>query len=170
MAELVPEDGTGLANANSYGSLAEADDYFTSHPYYSDAWFEFGEPERKNLLIRAAMEMNTLVRWRGYITNVGQGLPWPRSLVYDNEGRLIADNVVPTQVKYAQFEMAMFLGRGDPYAASSSEGVDRLKIDVIELEFSSSKITTPLPAPALLLLSGLGDYALGRSVQRVLVG
>jgi hypothetical protein len=175
MVDLVVEDGSGLADSNSYVSEAEADDYFASHPFYSDNWSDLGEPDRANLLVAATAQLDTLIRWRGVIKSSTQALGWPRSLVVDDEGRLISDSVVPKKVKIATFEMAVFASRGDPFAAPSSTGVDRVKVDVIEIQFSSaqnggSRVNAPVPAAALLALRGLGEYTLGTRVRKVIVG
>jgi hypothetical protein len=167
---LIVEDGTGVATANSYVTLEEADTYFETHPYYADNWAGLGTPDKENLLTAASLQLDGLINWRGFISSDTQGLGWPRTGVIDNEGRVIADNIVPRPVKIATFEMAMFASRGDPFAASASAGVERLKIDVIELQFASSTVTAPVPAAALLAVRGLGDYTLGTRVRRVLVG
>lgn len=167
---LIPEDGTGLSTANSYASLLEANDYFATHPYYSDNWAALGDPEKEAFLISASVALDSLVTWRGRILSSAQALGWPRVGVVDDENRLYASNFVPQRVKNAMFELAMHLSRGDPYAASSSAGIEKLKIDVIELQFAGSVSVTPVPAATLLLLKGLAEYALSSRVRRVLVG
>jgi hypothetical protein len=167
---IILETGAGLANANSYASVAEADAYFATHPFYADNWDDLGEPEKEHLLIAASAQLDSLITWRGYIYSSTQALGWPRSAVVDDEGRLVHNASVPSRVKQAVFELAFHLSRGDPYAVSSSAGIDRLKIDVIELEFSGSTKITAVPAAALTALRGLGDYAFGSRVKKVLVG
>jgi hypothetical protein len=170
------EDGTGLAQATSYASVVEADDYFSAHPFYADNWNELGESDKENLLMTASTMLDSIMTWNGTIYSNTQGLGWPRSLVFDSEYRPVASNVVPRGVKIATMELAMYLWRnGDVFEAPSSTGVDRLKIDVIELQFSStqnggSRGKAPVPAAALLALRGLGEYTLGTRVRRVQVG
>jgi hypothetical protein len=175
MLTLIPEDGTGLANANSYVSLQEADDYFATHPFYSDNWADLGEPDKLNLLAAATAQLDSLFLWRGTIISTGQALGWPRSGVLDIESRTVTSSSVPAALKRATCEMAIFLSRGDAFAAPSSTGVDRLKIDVIELQFTQtqnggSRVNAPVPAAVVLALRGLGDYVLGSRVRRVAVG
>lgn len=175
MATLVVENGTGLSNANSYVTLAEADDYFGSHLFYADNWDDLGEPDKENALMTATAMLDGIMNWYGYISSFSQALGWPRYGVADREYRVIPTDAVPQAVKIATMELAMFLSRGDPFAAASSTGVDRLKVDVIEIEFTNtqnggSRLPSPVPASALLALRGLGEYTLGSRVRRVVVG
>lgn len=172
MPVLVPEDGTGLSNSNSYISLAEADQYFATHPYYADNWSDMGDPDKEMLLMMATQSLDSLMIWRGSIVSVTQALSWPRTGVYDNEGRLIASNIVPQNVKWATAEMAFHISQGKSASAGTpqSQGLEKLKIDVIELQFGQSTNVSPVPAASLLLLNGLGEYALSSRVRRVYVG
>ena len=175
MTTLVVENGTGLSNANSYVDVAEADTYFATHPFYADNWDALGSPDQENVLIAASSMLDSIMSWYGYIYSSTQGLGWPRTGVIDYENRVVASNAVPYAVKRATMELAVYISRGDPFAAASSTGVDRLKIDVIEIQFSdtqngASRVTAPVPAAALLALRGLGEYVLGSRVRRVMVG
>ena len=167
---LIPGDGTGLSDSNSYADVTEADDYFATHPFYADNWAALGTPDKERLLIAASASLDSLMNWRGYILNTTQAMGWPRIGVIDDEGRVVSNSIVPLRVKQAMLELAFHLSRGDPYAPSASAGLDSLKIDVIELNFAGSITVTPVPAPTLLLLRGLGDYAYGGRVRKVLVG
>ena len=167
---FIPETGEGLPDSTSYASVEEADAYFAHHPYYADNWSDLGVPDRERYLMLGTGQLEAFIIWEGTIANQAQALGWPRVGVTDDEGRIIPSNIVPKQVKIATFEMAIFGTKGDPYAPSSSQGLDRLKIDVIELEFSSSQTVTLVPALALLALRGLGEYAYGSNVRKVIVG
>lgn len=167
---IIVETGSGLSNANSYATLEEADAYFETHPYYSDNWNALGTPDKESLLILASSQLDALITWRGNVGSYAQSLAWPRYGVIDDEGRLLSISAVPQRVKFAVFELAFNLSRGDQYAASSSAGISKLKIDVIELQFTGSTAITPVPAAALLLLKGLGAYAFGSRVRKVIVG
>ena len=165
---LIVEDGSGLSDSNSYVTVSEADDYFLNHPYYADNWS--GLTNKESFLEAASAQLDALVVWKGFLVYGTQAMGWPRNGVIDDEGRIIPADVVPDRVKKAVFELAFHLSRGDPYAASSSEGIDRLKIDVIELQFSGSTTTRPVPAATLLYLKGLVESTFGSRVRKVLVG
>lgn len=173
MFEFKVETGAGLPDSTTYVSLEEANDYFKVHPYYADNWDDLGIPDRERLLMSATFQLDVFISWEGDIVNPTQALGWPRTGVTDQEGRDIASDVVPSQVKIATCEMAIYASKGDPYAASGTAGLDRLKIDVIELEFSqngSSTSSATLPPRALLALMGLGEYTYGYNIRKVLVG
>lgn len=169
---LIPETGLIVAGANSYVDLAYADAYFENHPFFSDAWSELTSPQKEGLLIYATRQLDLMFNWVGEPVRANeQTLGWPRT-VYSGltHPYIIANNVVPDRVKQAVCELAFHLSRGDPFAASSSEGLESLRVDVIELQFSGSTAAKPLPAPALVLLRGLGDYAFGGRMRKVVVG
>lgn len=170
MPTIIVEDGTGLSSANSYVTLEEADAYFESHAFYADNWEELGAIDKERLLVTASRQLDALVTWRGFIVFSAQGLGWPRSGVIDDEGRLVARDYIPSQIKEAVCELAFYLSRGDPYAATSSEGIERLKIDVIELQFTGSAVVRPVPMAALLVLKGLVESTFNTRVRRVITG
>ena len=168
---IIVEDGTGVVGANSYVSLAYADEYFSAHPFYSDQWSDLNLNQRHHLLIFATTQINNLFNWYGFRSYNEQVLDWPRQRVwYAQQRDYYASNAIPSALKQATCEMAYFLSKGDVFGDSSSEGLESLKIDVIELNFGNSKRKAPVPAAALTLLRGLGDYAYGGRVQKVLVG
>ena len=100
---LIVEDGTGIADADAYDSLANCEAfnaaYFGDHLTGSDA-------VRDAAIRRASAYLNSL-SWKGTRTHGrDQGLAWPRTGVTDGEGVAIADNVVPKEVKEATHLLA----------------------------------------------------------------
>jgi hypothetical protein len=72
---LVVEDGTGLANAESYLSVADATDYFVR--YGNPAWN--GEiPDLEAALRRATQYIDSEYRFKGCKLTPTQALQWPR--------------------------------------------------------------------------------------------
>lgn len=172
MPTLIPETGTGFPDANTYVSLAWADDYFAQHPFYADAWDELDPSTKEMLLISATRTLDVQFYWKGYRSTTTQALEWPRRNVRDMYDTLIQPNVIPRQLMEATAEQAYFLTKGDKSVeAQVSSGLDRLKVDVIELEYSSSSSssssTQPVPSTVRQLLRGLGDYISGIRVRRV---
>lgn len=174
MVTLVQEDGSGLANSNSYVSLAEADEYFSGHPFYADAWALLASGERTLLLVAATRSLDVEYVWRGKRASTTQALEWPRSAVVDQYDTLLASDEIPLRLRQATCEQAYYLTKGDKSAeAIDDPGLDKLKIDVIELDFAKSIRTTrvnAVPTAVRALLRGLGDYAAGSRVRRVVVG
>lgn len=171
---LVLETGSGVTGANSYVDVTYADSYFSGHPFYADAWAEVAETfEKENLLKYASRQLDTMFVWVGDRFSTTQGLDWPRNNAYDYYGVLIPYNSVPERIKQATCEMAYWATKGDQTVLTDSEtqGITKLKVDVIELDFSSSTIRrTVVPTAVQSLLRGYGQYACGIRVRKVLVG
>ena len=107
---LVPEDGTGLANADSYCSQAEATTY---HAAMGNAAWALLSSDAKDQCIRRATSYMVgayRLRWAGTRMLAAQALDWPRSLVPRRDTPLLQyyDNAsVPTEVKNACASLAL---------------------------------------------------------------
>ncbi len=174
MPTLIPETGAGLANANSYVSLEYADAYFAGHPFYADAWEAMDTARRESFLQYSTLQLDNAYVWRGTRSTSTQALDWPRSGVRSEYDLLLPAYALPGRLLQATCEQAYYLTKGDRSAESQSVGdIDRLRIDVIELEFSStvsSTSTQAVPSTVRGLLRGLGDYSGGMRVRKVIVG
>lgn len=168
---IIPEDGSGVTGANSYVTLAFADEYFSTHPFYSTEWEDLANDRRSALVVASTNQLDQLFNWFGFRSYNEQLLDWPRQRVWlaDNYD-YAASNSIPLAIKKATCEMAFFLSKGDAFSSSNETLVDSVKIDVIELHFNNSRRKAPVPAGVLTLLRGLGDYAFGGRVRKVLVG
>lgn len=129
---LVTEDGTGLADAESYGSLTAANTYWTQRTGTKAAtrWAAATDP-KKEAALRAATEwLDARYYFRGAILKTSQALAWPRTSVIDSEGR--ATSALPLQIVRATFQLAAehlrrpldeVLDRGGQIASQSVAGV-----------------------------------------------
>ena len=105
---VVVENGTGLANADSYVSVAEADAYATA--YGNTTWAGATAPEKEAALRRATRYVDGRYagRWPGYKLNGRtQALAWPRKSVLDSYGGTVASNEVPREIVSATIEVAL---------------------------------------------------------------
>lgn len=132
---LVIEDGTGVANATSYVTVAEYRAYATPRGVslpVSDATVE------TQLIL--AMDYLEMQPWKGIQTYTSQALAWPRDGVYLS-GSLQADDEIPAKLKFAQMQLAIQVNAGIdliPTVTSESVGaVTREKVGPIETEYSS---------------------------------
>ena len=103
---LIPEDGTGLATADSYLSLTAAGTYFTAHGSPA-AWTGATDAVKEDALRKATAWLDGQYRWVGSVVQTTQALGWPRYNAIDEEGRLRASDVVPQQIKDACCEVAL---------------------------------------------------------------
>ena len=106
---LIVEDGSGVSNANSYTSVAEADAYFSLRENPA-TWTgaEVAVKERALRMSTAYITEQYGNRWRGVIDSDTQGLDWPRSGVVDGDTGLYYDNnEMPKRLLNATAEVAV---------------------------------------------------------------
>lgn len=109
---LIVENGSGLADAESYLSVADADSYHTL--YGSTGWN--GTSDEKEVALRVATQyLNASYgqRWVGSRINSTMSLDWPRKSVIDRDGYAVSFTAVPTPVKHATAYMALRSIQGD---------------------------------------------------------
>jgi hypothetical protein len=130
---LIVEDGTGLANAESYASVAE---FKTYHANIGNDVTLITDTTIEQLLRRATQYMVAVYRsrWQGRRTLSTQALDFPR---YDVvvEGYSVESNIVPLEVKNACCELAL-KANSATLLADQTQKVIREKVDVIEVEYS----------------------------------
>ena len=114
---LVKEDGTGLANANSYASLVDAEAFHERHTNLY-AWSTATESQKETALAMATRLIDELWQFNGYRANEGQALQWPRERCPDPDkgsassaliwasGNYFDRNVIPKGIIEATCEMA----------------------------------------------------------------
>ena len=160
---FTPEDGTGVEDANAYGSVAGADAYFLDRGITT---WTGTDGVKQSALIRATdyVEKRFKGQWRGTRGSQEQGLAWPRTYAYDVDGFLLEE--VPLDLERAIYEYALRALTAsllpDPTVDATGRTVvsKREKVGPIEEEtrYSESAVLDVLihPYPAAdLLLKGL---------------
>lgn len=102
---LVLEDGSIVAGANSYASIAQANSYLRAQARASD-WDALDNVTKAGRLIAATAYLDAHARWCGTIVSDDQALGWPRSDAIDKHGRELADDEIPAAVRNAVIEIA----------------------------------------------------------------
>jgi hypothetical protein len=129
---LIVEDGTGLATAEAYISVADAG---TRHSNLGNtAWT--GTDAAKEAALRKATEYMTQAyrgRWQGIRLNETQALDWPRSWV-TVDGYAVASNSVPADIANACADLALRALSAD-LNADLERGVVREKVGPLETEY-----------------------------------
>lgn len=134
---MTPEDGTGLADADTYidPTAAFAAGYVASH-LYASAWNTASTPEREAACIMATRTLDGLMEWNGTRKTTTQALGWPR---YGFSVDGVSITGLPTAIKSATVEMALALltnnrtsdtGSGEAEVTSIALGSGALKIDL----------------------------------------
>lgn len=104
---LTVETGAIIANADSYISVSDADAYFTKHGSPSD-WTGLSAANKESALRYAAISLDEMFDWTGEIVNTTQALSWPRDGATDNDERYYDFDTIPTIIKNAQCELALY--------------------------------------------------------------
>lgn len=103
---LTVEDGTGLVNANTYVSAADAAAYHVEMGNAS--WAAAASDDvRGAALVQATryLDKHYLPRWKGYRRSATQALEWPRTDAVDELGNSLSG--VPADVVRAVEELAL---------------------------------------------------------------
>jgi len=131
---LIKEDGTGLANANSYASAADGDAYHDGH-LYAAAWTGATNDDKEKALVFATRLIDSQFQFNGWKAHDEQALQWPRERCQDPDkglpitvlllasGSYVDSNVVPKNVVDATCELARELLITDRTAPAPGEGV-----------------------------------------------
>lgn len=100
---IVVEDGTGLADANSYVSIAYADSYFYDRG--NSVWDTYTPENKAQALILATEYLDMYYNYTGYKSSSTQALDWPRDYAYDVDSNEITD--IPVTLKKMTCEAAV---------------------------------------------------------------
>ena len=101
---FTPEDGTGLANSNSYVDVAFSDTYFTDRG--NTTWTAATVDNKQVALIKATdyIDKRFGVRFKGRRASGTQALQWPREEAQDNDGYDLTG--IPIKLEQATCEYA----------------------------------------------------------------
>lgn len=130
---LVVEDGTGVAGATSYVSVAD----FKLYAAARGATVPATDPDCEVLLIKAmdALEIKLYV---GEPLTEAQGLSFPRQTL-DEYGAEVSTGL-PAKVVQAQCALAVEAQKGDLLVAARANKHKRTKIDQIYVEYQEATI------------------------------
>lgn len=160
---LIVEDGSGVANATTYGTLQGAKDYATARGLtLSD------DATITAQLIKAMDYLNSLI-FVGNAVSDTQALPWPRNNVFYPSGASYPSNTIPSQLIAAQYQLVIEQFDGVELLPSvdwHSQGgfIIEDKVDVLTTKFSERIGTTSQPSMPKVdaLLSSLIGASSGR--------
>jgi hypothetical protein len=163
---LTVEDGSGVAGADSYISVADAETYCTAR----GLTFATGTTDNKEAALRrATVALDAMYRTRfpGYRTNArSQVFEWPRQAAFDMEENVIASNEIPIEVKNAVCEMAV---RELAEAGSMMPDLERgghiqsLRAGSVGIEFGNNALATT----TFQLIDGILASLLGPAPSRM---
>lgn len=143
---LVIEDGTQVAGANSYVTVAEAKAFAAAR---GASGFPTADLEVQTLLI-LAMDYLESKRgdYKGTKTSPSQALQYPR-IGSSVDGVEIADNIIPIELKNAQMQLAIEASEfGDLSPSSDGYAIAVEKVDVIEVQYAAGGRLSGTSLPA----------------------
>jgi hypothetical protein len=164
---LTVEDGSGVTDADSYITLADARTFAASRGISISATDATAE-----IQLRRAFDALEAYgsRFKGAKSVVGQATQWPRTGAYIDVD-LWASDAIPTALKNAQVHFAAAIEAGlDPIPNSTGEAfVVRETIGQIETEYSESVSNSGVPILRTMnftlapLLNGSGALSVERA-------
>jgi len=132
---LTIESGTGLADAESYASVAAADARCAS--LGQTAWAALAEPSKEIALRKATLFMATYrTRWAGRRVYQHQALDWPRYNVAV-DGFIVPSTIVPLDIVNACIDLAVRATAEDllPDLDTGSNVIKKTKVGPLEDEY-----------------------------------
>jgi hypothetical protein len=155
---LVVENGSGISNAESYISVADAATYMAKRGQ-GDAWGNLDDPE---VALRKAMDYLNLYKlsWAGFRAITAQALDWPRAYVPDLDAAIgpfynyyypgsgngggigmrriyIAANLIPEKLKEAQADLALRTATTDDLIPDISQQFKSVQVGPIRVDYDN---------------------------------
>ena len=169
---LTVEDGTGLAAAESYVSVADADTYHTAYGDPS-AWSGATTAAKETALREGARFLDVMFqsKWVGQRSNEGQGLAWPRLDVTNYDGYELASTAIPVKLKDANAIIALAAVDGtdiypDIAADDGPKHRSRVVVGPIEVEDYFDTSTTSATVQYRLVLDMIKEYISSGRIYR----
>lgn len=152
---LVLDATVGGASANSYADEADGDAYHEGRLFATD-WTGASTADKEAALVWATRLLDMHLDWQGGKYTLTQALRWPRFGALDRDGELIDSAILPTSLIEAVSELARLLIIGDRTLEAGTEGLQRLKVDVIDLTFDKLDRIGTIPDEVYQMVSHLG--------------
>lgn len=133
---LTIEAGQGLADADSYATLADMVQMAEKFGHL----LPDGDAAREALLRRAALHMNGMA-WAGKPTKPGQSLAWPRQGVQRN-GVSVAADAVPREIVQGQVMLALEVYKHEQAVAAQATAqgpIVREQVDSLAVQYAEPK-------------------------------
>ena len=140
--------------ANSYCTLAEADQYQDDRPAVSTTWADASENNKIRALLWATQLMESLFDWNGYASTTTQALGWPRQGLLERIDVVLDSDTVPQEVKDAQSEYArqLLVTNRAQDNDLEAQSISSIKAGSVALVFDSSAAYNKVVPDAVYLL------------------
>lgn len=148
---LIVEDGTGLTNADSYISVADATTYLTNFGS-GDAWSVIDAGTQEILLRKSTRDLDALFSssYASCLLSTSQALLWPRESFTDANGRTVSG--IPKELGYAVAELALINSVSDVTGPGDRTGMVKLeRTEIVDAVKSWTEYFAPSPTNELAI-------------------
>jgi len=172
---LIKETGDGLADANAYAAVVDADAYHDGH-LYPAVWTTADPTTQAAALVMATRLIDTLFQFKGFRRLSTQALQWPRRWVPDPDndsgsvffglpgGPYFDETKIPKFLVDATCELARELIEQDRTDDPDDEGLKSIAVEgAVNLEFNAATRRPVATAVVQAMLGKVGDYIGGHS-------
>ena len=161
----------GAANANSYVTLAVADQYHDDRPAAGTTWADASDNNKTRALLWATMLLDDHYDWEGAVETETQKLNWPRNGLSTVNGYNLDSDTIPDEIADATSEYARQLLVADRAGDSEVEtqGLTDLKVGSIALAFKDNVFAKNVPDAVVWLIPRHWGRVRGTSGTRTLV-
>lgn len=139
---IVPEDGSGLTNANAFQATSAVTTILEGHPFAS-AWTAAAATQDAINVEATSILCN--LYWDGVAASEAQALAFPRCGLVTRDGYTVADDVVPTFVLQAHARTCLYLAQqaADPFSDTGLAQGSEIVVGPIRLTPASSTTLPP---------------------------
>lgn len=145
----------GGVTANSYVTVEEADDYFLDR---SNATAWDASTQKDQLLITASRLLDWQLQFKGNKTSELQAMQFPRTGVELPSGYSVPSDTIPTEVKFAVFELALASMETDRAADNPLAGLNEVKAGPLTIKTASQNDNPRTPVVPDFIRSMLSGY------------
>jgi len=152
MAFVSYTSGTSTT-ANSYVTLAEANDYFDTR-IDNNSWTTAADTLKEDALVTATQLIDNH-SWIGSAVSSSQALAWPRKNTDHYNPRLnlnikFTDTEIPKEIKVAVYEQALHLLNNEDLLAQTVQTFESISIGSIKLSDTNGDVTRMSITPSIV--------------------
>lgn len=148
-------------DANSYATLAQANDYLANRRLYATSWTVLTDEQKSVALVWATSLLDQSFAWVGASATSTQALRWPRIGARRWDIQFYASNIIPQPVVDATCELAYQVTLRDPTAVPAlfGKGFSEAKLGAMSVKVDKGAMNAPMPDSVVRIISGadLGD-------------
>ena len=138
----------GSATANTYCTLAVANQYHLDRPAAGTVWSAATDDQKNSGLLFATVLLDRLFYWNGYVVNEIQNLLWPRMGLYEvNRISALDYTTIPQLIQWATAEFSRQLIAEDRTGDSDvqTQGIKLIKVGSVRIDFKDAVFAKPIP-------------------------